>query len=100
MKARACAANSSTRGSGTTSQPSAMRAARAMPAGTWEPIRIGGRGDWVGRGRIVTFSKVQCRPRWVTLSSVQSRRMISTPSARRLTRSAIGTPKIANSSGR
>ena len=100
MKAVACAANSSTRGTGTTSQPSAMRAARAMPAGTCEPTRIGGRGRWIGRGRIVTFSKLQCRPRCVTLSSVQSRRMISTPSASRLTRSAIGTPKIANSSGR
>ena len=71
-----------------------------MPAGTCEPTRIGGRGDRIGRGRIVTFSRVQCRPRWVTLSSVHSRRMISTPSARRLTRSGIGTPKIANSSGR
>ena len=77
-----------------------MRAARAMPAGTCEPTRIGGRGDRIGRGRIVTPSSVQRRPRWVTLSSVHRRRMISIASVRRLTRSAIGTPKIANSSGR
>ncbi len=62
VKPFACAANSSTRGTGTMSQPSAIRAARAMPAGTCEPTRIGGRGRWIGRGRIVRFSKLQCRP--------------------------------------
>ena len=47
-KAAAWAANSCTVGTGTTSQPSAMRAARAIPAGTCEPTRIGGRGCWIG----------------------------------------------------
>ena len=61
-KAAACAANSSTVGTGTTIQPSAMRAARAIPAGTWEPTRIGGRGRWSGRGRMLTPSSCQWRP--------------------------------------
>jgi hypothetical protein len=61
-KAAAWAANSGTVGTGTTSQPSAIRAARAIPAGTCDPTRIGGRGCWSGRGRIVTPSSRQWRP--------------------------------------
>ena len=115
-KAAACAANSCTVDTGTTSQPSAMRAARAIPAGTceptrirpsgrsasplaWAPIRIGGR-DCSGRGRMEAFENCQWRPWCVTLSSLHSRRMISTPSVSRLTRSTIGTLKTANSSVR
>ena len=43
------------------------------------PIHIGGWGCWIGRGRISTWRRVKCLPRWSKVSSVKQRRMISTP---------------------
>ena len=94
VKAATCAANSSTRGP---APPASRR--RCGPRARCRRAPAS-RPGWAaaaaaaGRGRMLTSSKLQCRPRCVTWSSVHSRRMISTPSASRLTRSAIGTPKI------
>jgi hypothetical protein len=80
------------RGVGTESQPSPILAALAMAAPTCAPIMMGGRGACRGRGAMVASLNCQWRPECVTRSSLHSRRMISTASVNRLTRSDMGTP--------
>ena len=100
LNADICASTWSSVDVGTESQPSPSLAALAMAASTWAPIMMGGRGACSGRGAMVASLNCQWRPEWVTRSYLHSRRMISTASMNRLTRSDMGTPYIWYSSGR
>src|SRR5688572_5264875 len=63
-------------------------------------IQMGGCGFWNGRGMRCTSSSCQNLPFALTLSSVQSRRIMPIASSKRSRLSDIGTPYTSNSFGR